>query len=89
MEKLKSIRDLSNLREKLKKEQKPEGQTVVVCGGTGCETFGGSELYKVLNEGIKKRGLEKKVVLKRLAVRVFAKKDHLLHYGQRISFIKR
>jgi NADH-quinone oxidoreductase subunit F/NADP-reducing hydrogenase subunit HndC len=78
MEKLKSIRDLSNLREKLKKEQKTERQTVVVCGGTGCETFGGSDLYKALDEGIKKRGLEKEVVLKKTGCQGFCEKGPLV-----------
>ncbi len=78
MEKLKSIRDLSNLREKLKKEQKTERQTVVVCRGQGCETFGGSELYKALGQGIKERGLEKEVFLKKTGCQGLCEKGPLV-----------
>ncbi|HHT9139632.1 MAG TPA: NADH-quinone oxidoreductase subunit NuoF [Candidatus Tripitaka californicus] len=78
MEKLNSIKDLRNLRESLKKGQKTGISTVVVCGGTGCETFGGRELYESLNNIIKDRGLEGKVSLKKTGCQGFCERGPLV-----------
>ena len=78
MKKLKSITDLSNLRKRLRKERKTDKQTIVVCGGTGCETFGGSDLYKTLGECIKDKGLEKKVALKKTGCQGFCERGPLI-----------
>lgn len=78
MERLKSTRDILVLREILRKEQATEKQTVVVCGGTGCETFGGGDLYKALNTVIKDRGLENKVLLKKTGCQGLCEKGPLV-----------
>lgn len=78
MARLKSTHDLRVLSEKLKKQKDPEKQTIVICGGTGCETFGGSDLYGAFEEGIKKRGLKDKVVLKTTGCQGFCEKGPLV-----------
>lgn len=78
MGRLNSIKDLRNLRESLKKGQKTGVPTVVVCGGTGCETFGGRELYESLNNIIKDRGLEGKVSLKKTGCQGFCERGPLV-----------
>ncbi|MEK7241675.1 MAG: (2Fe-2S) ferredoxin domain-containing protein, partial [Planctomycetota bacterium] len=78
MGRLNSIKDLRNLRESLKKERKTGAPTVVVCGGTGCETFGGRELYESLNNIIKDRGLEGKVSLKKTGCQGFCERGPLV-----------
>ncbi|MDI6759888.1 MAG: NADH-quinone oxidoreductase subunit NuoF [Candidatus Brocadiaceae bacterium] len=78
MEKLNSIKDLRNLREGLKKGQKTGVSTVVVCGGTGCETFGGRELYESLNNIIKDRELEGKISLKKTGCQGFCERGPLV-----------
>ncbi|MFN3467876.1 MAG: NAD(P)H-dependent oxidoreductase subunit E, partial [Candidatus Brocadiales bacterium] len=78
MERLNSIKDLRSLRERLKKGLKADGPTVVVCGGTGCETFGGHELYETLGNVIKDRGLEGKVSLKKTGCQGFCERGPLV-----------
>ncbi len=78
MERLNSIQDLRNLRERLKKERKTGQSTLVVCGGTGCETFGGHELYESLNSVIKDRGLGEKVSLKKTGCQGFCERGPLV-----------
>ena len=66
MDKLTSIDALKALRERLKKEQKADKRpTVVVCGGTGCDTFGGHALYNAFENLVEKRQLQEKVRLKK------------------------
>ncbi|HHT9133866.1 MAG TPA: NADH-quinone oxidoreductase subunit NuoF [Candidatus Avalokitesvara rifleensis] len=66
MDKLTSIDALKALRERLKKEEKADKRpTVVVCGGTGCDTFGGHALYNAFENLVEKRQLQEKVRLKK------------------------
>jgi NADH-quinone oxidoreductase subunit F/NADP-reducing hydrogenase subunit HndC len=78
MERLNSIKDLRNLREKLQKGEGAGKHTVVVCGGTGCETLGGRELYETLSGIIKDRGLEDKVSLKKTGCQGFCERGPLV-----------
>ena len=66
MDRLTSIEALQTLRKRLKKEQDADKRpTVVVCGGTGCETFGGEALFEAFEDLVEKRQLQDKVRLKK------------------------
>ncbi|HHT9120025.1 MAG TPA: NADH-quinone oxidoreductase subunit NuoF [Candidatus Hypogeohydataceae bacterium YC41] len=79
MGRLNSIQDLRTLREKLKKEQENGRPTVVVCGGTGCDTFGGHAIYEALSNVIKDKGLEGKVSLKKTGCQGFCERGPLVN----------
>lgn len=66
MDRLDSIGALQSLRKKLKHEQDTDERPLVtVCGGTGCETFGGRELFDTLQDLIRGLQLQDKVRLKK------------------------
>ncbi len=66
MDRLNSVEALLVLRKRLKREQEADKRpTVAVCGGTGCETFGGEALFEAFEELVEKRQLHDKVRLKK------------------------
>lgn len=66
MDRLTSTDALKALRERLKKEQEADKRpTIVVCGGTGCDTFGGHALYDAFGDLVEKRQLQEKVRIKK------------------------
>ncbi|MCB7128751.1 MAG: SLBB domain-containing protein [Candidatus Brocadiales bacterium] len=66
MERLDSIEALQQLRDRLKKEEEADKRpTVVVCGGTGCETFGGHALFSAFEDLVEKRQLHDRVRVKK------------------------
>ena len=73
MNKLRSIEDIRDLGESLRKSQEKERISIIVCGGTGCETFGGHDIYDTFKDIVKERALRISYILKRQVVRVFAK----------------
>ncbi len=89
MKKLHSIKDLRSLRDEIKKAQDAERPAVVLCGGTGCETFGGHELYQSLEEVIKNRGLEGKVSLKKTGCQGFCERGPLVTIWPRNIFYQK
>lgn len=89
MERLDSIKDLKALRERLKKGQEVGKPTVVVCGGTGCETFGGYDLYEAFSDCIKSRGLEDKVLLKKTGCQGFCERGPLVTLWPTNTFYQR
>lgn len=78
MDKLKSIQDLRNLRENLRKNHDKERNSVVVCGGTGCETFGGHDIYDTFKDIIEEKGLENKFSLKKTGCQGFCERGPLV-----------
>lgn len=78
MDKLRSIEDLRNLRENIRKSQNKERISIVVCGGTGCETFGGHDIYDTFNEIIKEKGIEDKFYLKKTGCQGFCERGPLV-----------
>lgn len=78
MDKLKSIEDLKNLREILRKNPEKERVSVVICGGTGCETFGGHDIYDTFKEIIKEKDLEDKFSLKKTGCQGFCERGPLV-----------
>ncbi|MFQ5957245.1 MAG: NAD(P)H-dependent oxidoreductase subunit E, partial [Candidatus Brocadiales bacterium] len=66
MDRLTSLEAIQTLRERLKKEEEADKRpSVAVCGGTGCETFGGRELFDTFEDVVEKRQLQDKVRVKK------------------------
>ncbi|MGR3295774.1 MAG: NADH-ubiquinone oxidoreductase-F iron-sulfur binding region domain-containing protein [Candidatus Bathyanammoxibius sp.] len=67
MDRLTSIDELEALRDRLRKEEEEarKRSTVVVCGGTGCDTFGGHAIYDAFEDLVEKRQLHDKVRVKK------------------------
>ncbi len=67
MDRLTSVDALEALRERLEKEEEEaqKKSTVVVCGGTGCDTFGGHAIYDAFEDLVEKRQLHDKVRVKK------------------------
>ncbi|MHC4196479.1 MAG: NADH-ubiquinone oxidoreductase-F iron-sulfur binding region domain-containing protein [Planctomycetota bacterium] len=67
MDRLTSIDELEALRNRLRKEEEEaqKKSTVVVCGGTGCDTFGGHGIYDAFEDLVEKRQLHDKVRVKK------------------------
>ncbi|MEE9201532.1 MAG: NADH-quinone oxidoreductase subunit NuoF [Candidatus Brocadiales bacterium] len=80
MERLDSTKALEKLREGLKKEEEADKRpTVVVCGGTGCDTFGGHALYGAFEELVEKRQLHDRVRLKKTGCQGLCEKGPLVN----------
>lgn len=80
MERLDSAKALEKLREGLrKKEEADKRPTVVVCGGTGCDTFGGHALYGAFEELVEKRQLHDRVRLKKTGCQGLCEKGPLVN----------
>ncbi len=80
MERLDSAKALEKLRERLKKEEEADKRpTVVVCGGTGCDTFGGHALYGAFEELVEKRQLHDRVRLKKTGCQGLCEKGPLVN----------
>ncbi|MCP4364859.1 MAG: NADH-quinone oxidoreductase subunit F [Planctomycetes bacterium] len=67
MDRLTSIDELEALRNRLRKEEEEaqKRSTVVVCGGTGCDTFGGHSIFDSFQDIVEKRQLHDKVRVKK------------------------
>ena len=48
MPRLNSFRELEHLQENLREKQKSITQTVMICGGTGCQSSGSPAVKKAL-----------------------------------------
>lgn len=64
MAKIRTISDLEGLREKLQNKRKKFQTTLIMCGGTGCQTTRAQALIDSVNDELKKQHLEKKVQLR-------------------------
>jgi NADH-quinone oxidoreductase subunit F len=64
MNRLKSAKDLDDLRKKILDIRNPEKKTVKVCGGTGCRALGCMKIYDSFKNEIIKQKLEEKINLK-------------------------
>ena len=73
-EKLRSEKDLVNLREEILEEQDPNKTCVTVCGGTGCRAGGGEEVRLAFIEEIKKQGLDGKADVMRTGCHGFCER---------------
>jgi len=91
MTKIKSLQELTSLRDKLKDSvinrleatggDKTIGgfkRELLVCGGTGCEASGGIDVVRVLKEEIKNNGLEKEVQVVRTGCFGFCEKGPIV-----------
>ncbi|MBM4065444.1 MAG: NADH-quinone oxidoreductase subunit NuoF [Planctomycetes bacterium] len=78
MNKLRSTKELHALRESLKKDQKNDRISLIVCGGTGCETFGGHDIYDAFVETIKNKGMEDAVDIKKAGCQGFCERGPLV-----------
>ena len=78
MNKLRSIEDIRDLRESLRKSQEKERISIIVCGGTGCETFGGHDIYDTFKDIVKERGIEDKLYLKKAGCQGFCERGPLV-----------
>ncbi|MEE9515445.1 MAG: NADH-quinone oxidoreductase subunit F, partial [Candidatus Brocadiales bacterium] len=80
MERLDSIEALQQLRDRLKKEEEADKRpTVVVCGGTGCETFGGHAIFGAFEDLVEKRQLHDKVRVKKTGGQGLCEKGPLVN----------
>jgi NADH-quinone oxidoreductase subunit F len=73
-EKLRSEKDLVNLREEILEERDPNKTCVTVCGGTGCRAGGGEEVRLAFIEEIKKQGLDGKADVMRTGCHGFCER---------------
>lgn len=89
MERLNSIKDLRALRDGLKREQEAKIPTIVVCGGTGCETFGGHALFEAFQDLLEKRGLQEKVRLKKTGCQGLCERGPLVTLWPRNIFYQK
>jgi NADH-quinone oxidoreductase subunit F/NADP-reducing hydrogenase subunit HndC len=89
VERLNSIKDLRALRDGLKREQEAKIPTIVVCGGTGCETFGGHALFEAFQDLLEKRGLQKKVRLKKTGCQGLCERGPLVTLWPRNIFYQK
>ncbi|MCF6159161.1 MAG: NADH-quinone oxidoreductase subunit NuoF [wastewater metagenome] len=78
MNKLRSSEDLRNLREHLRKNQEKERVSIVICGGTGCETFGGNDIYDTFHEILKEKGIVDTFQLKKTGCQGFCERGPLV-----------
>ncbi|MFQ5861760.1 MAG: NADH-quinone oxidoreductase subunit NuoF [Candidatus Brocadiales bacterium] len=90
MDRLTSIEALQALRKKLKREQDTDKRpTVVVCGGTGCETFGGEALSETFEDLVEKRQLQDKVRLKKTGCQGLCERGPLVNILPRKIFYQK
>jgi NADH-quinone oxidoreductase subunit F len=59
---LSSAKELEELRKEILAKSEPDKQTVTVCTGTACQTYGSLDIYRKIADEIKKQGLESAVV---------------------------
>ena len=89
MERPNSIEGIRTLRDGLKKEREAKIPTIVVCGGTGCETFGGHALFEAFEDLLKKRGLQEKVRLKKTGCQGLCERGPLVTLWPRNIFYQK
>ena len=64
MMKIRTLAELEQLKEKAKAEAAQKEKIVIVCGGTGCLSYGSADLAQALERKIKEQKLNVKVALK-------------------------
>ena len=64
MKKMKSPKELKDLRESLVKERTTGKAGIVICGGTGCRAYGCEDVFHTFERELRKQGLDGKVDLK-------------------------
>ncbi|MEW6754780.1 MAG: NADH-quinone oxidoreductase subunit NuoF [Candidatus Latescibacterota bacterium] len=71
---MRTIRQLEELRERIRQERRPGTPMVTVCGGTGCSAFGSRQVFEAFEEEIDRQGLRGKVELKRTGCHGFCER---------------
>ncbi len=72
--KLKSAKDLSDLREEILKGRDVHKPCVTICGGTGCRAWGGEEVRSAFIEEIRQQGLSGQVDVMRTGCHGFCER---------------
>ncbi|MBU0899712.1 NADH-quinone oxidoreductase subunit NuoF [bacterium] len=80
MEKLKSIKELRDYRDKLKERRERDKNKILVtlCGGTACRSYGCMQVVAAFEEEVKKQGLAEKVAVKVTGCHGFCEKGTLV-----------
>jgi NADH-quinone oxidoreductase subunit F len=89
MKKLKSMKELASLQERLRKARDPKKPCIVICAGTGCLAYGTQKLIDNFRAEIKKRNLEGKVDLRTSGCHGFCERGPLVVIHPKEIFYQR
>ncbi len=81
MKKLLSINDLATFKDKLRAQQRPDKKVVYLCGGTGCNAFGGQEVKAAFEKAVKDGQLSDKVDIKPTGCHGFCQQGPIVVIG--------
>ena len=85
--KLKSARELEELRSRIIKERDPQKPFITVCSGTGCHAWGCIEVTAAFKEELQRQGLDGQVTVKTTGCHGFCERGPLVViYPQRIFY---
>jgi len=73
-----SPEELESLRRDILSRRDPNRPLITVCGGTGCQTYGGSDVYQAFVQEVKKQGLEAGVGVKATGCHGFCERGVLV-----------
>jgi len=86
---LASPEELEKLRAEILSKIDPSRPTIVVCSGTGCETYGSRNVYAAFMQEIKNQGLEGKVGIRATGCHGFCEKGVVVVvFPEEISYVK-
>ncbi|MGC9193921.1 MAG: NADH-ubiquinone oxidoreductase-F iron-sulfur binding region domain-containing protein [Syntrophobacteraceae bacterium] len=74
MKKLNSVVELMKFREQLLAEQQGIKKSIAICEGTGCHAYKSAAVADAFEQEIKKRGLEKEIVVRRTGCHGFCER---------------
>jgi len=91
MMKVKSIEVLKQMQDRIRAESAEKEKVVIVCGGTGCLSYGSAELAEAIGKKIKEKKLNVKVALKLSGCHGFCERGPIVYivpdgiYYQRVG----
>ncbi len=74
MKKLNSVTELTQFREQLLAEQQGIKKSIAICEGTGCHAYKSAAVADAFEQEIKKRGLEKEILVRRTGCHGFCER---------------
>jgi len=86
---LKSPAELEALTESIVKRRNPNGISIAVCGGTGCQAYGTSDVIAAFKQELEKNGLSGKVELRTTGCHGFCERGPLVIIRPKDIFYQR
>jgi len=87
--KLFSLEELEELRKEILSKREPDKPVITVCTGTGCQTYGATNVYETFLQEVKNQGLEDKLGVKATGCHGFCEKGVVVVvFPEEISYLK-